>query len=93
MSLSHVILDLKSSPEIEREIENALMNSGIQFNKEQISEYNHKLYLPPYYWAISIAVHIIRSKIDSLEGDFKLPDGKTFDLTLDGIEGVEKSFN
>ena len=92
MSLPNAILNLECNPDTEREIVKALLNSGIKFNKESLSENNYKFYLPPYYSVISIVIQIIKSKVGALEGTFILPNGKTFDVTLEGIKEIEKDF-
>lgn len=90
MSIQNVILNLKCTPSIEKEIEKAFINSGVQIRKEQLTENSYKIYFPSYYWSLSLALHIISSKIDELEGFFEFSDGKKYDLTSEGVKQFER---
>jgi DNA-binding PadR family transcriptional regulator len=79
-------LTLSCESEIEKDIENALMNSGLQFTKEEIKEpvEGYIIYLPSVIGAFSVALHILESKKDVIKGSIELPNGKRYELTEDG---------
>lgn len=86
MSQVPIKITLICEPVVERDIENALMNSGLQFTKEEIKEpvEGYVIYIPSIIGAFSVALHILDSKKDVIKGSIELSDGKRFELTEDG---------
>jgi len=88
MSQRAIKITLICEPAIEAEIENALVNSGIQFTKEEVKKPTgaHIIYIPEAIWALSIALHILEAKKDVVKGNVELSDGKKYELTEEGKE-------
>lgn len=86
MSQLGIKITLICNKNIEKDIENALANSGIQFSKEEVKEPTEKyhIYLPDAIWALSVALHILETKKDVIEGEVELPDGRKYELTEEG---------
>lgn len=76
----------------ENDIENALINSGIQFNKEEVKEPT-KAYvfrIPNVTGAIFHALHILEAKKDVVKGNIELSDGTKYELTQEGISQLNE---
>jgi len=86
MSQRAIKITLICEPEIEKDIENALANSGVQFTKEEIKKPREAyiLYIPELIGTLSIALHILEAKKDVVEGNIELMDGKKYELTQEG---------
>jgi len=86
MSQRATKITLICEPAIEAEIENALANSGIQFTKEEVKKpiEAHIIYIPEAIWALSVALHILEAKKDSVKGNIELTDGRKYELTQEG---------
>lgn len=64
MSQRAIKITLICEPEIEKDIENALANSGIQFTKEEVKKPigAHIIYIPEAIWALSATLHVLEAK-------------------------------
>lgn len=73
-------------PDIVKDIENAFLNSGIEFRKEEIEEPTKAclFYIPDALWSLSVALHILEAKKDVVKGNIELVDGKRFELSEKG---------
>lgn len=86
MSQNPIKITLICEPDTEKDIENALFNSGIQFTKEEVktpTEAYH-IYIPAAIWSISVALHIFEARKDDVKGKVELPDGRQFKLDDEG---------
>lgn len=88
MSQRAIKITLICEPKIEKDIENALANSGIQFTKEEVKKpiEAHIIYVPEAIWALSVTLHILEAKKDAVKGSIELADGKRYELTQEGRE-------
>lgn len=88
MSEGAIKITLICDLNIEKDIENALYNSGIQFTKEEIKKpiEAHVFYIPNVVPAISVALHILEAKKDVVKGNIELLDGTKYELTQEGID-------
>lgn len=86
MSQRAIKITLICEPAIEAEIENALANSGIQFTKEEVKKPigTHIIYMPAAIWVLSVALHILEARKDSVKGNIELADGTKYELTQEG---------
>lgn len=86
MSQTAIKITLICEPEIEKDIENALANSGIQFTKEEVKKpiEAHILYIPDVIGVLSVLLHILEAKKDVVKGNVELADGKKYELTQEG---------
>lgn len=86
MSQRAIRITLICEPAIEAEIENALANSGIQFTKEGVKKPKeaHIIHIPATILVLSVALHILEAKKDSVKGDIELADGTKYELTEEG---------
>ena len=86
MSQLAVKITLFCEPDIEKDIETALMNSGIRFTKEEIKEpvQGYCIFIPDAIWSLSVALHILESKKDVIKGNIALSDGKKYEFTDEG---------
>jgi hypothetical protein len=76
----------------EQDIENALINSGIQFNKEEVKEPT-KAYvfrIPNVTGVIFHVLHILEAKKDVIKGNIELADGTKYELTQEGISQLNE---
>ena len=92
MSQNPIKITLICEPDVEKEIENALFNSGIQFTKEEVktpTEAYH-IYIPDAIWSLSVALHILESKKDDVKGNVELPDDRKFELDDEGRAKLEE---
>lgn len=92
MSQTAMKLTLICELSIEKEIENAFINSGIEFRREDIKEpiEAHIFYIPNAIWALSVALHILEARKDVVNGNLELSDGKKYELTQEGREQLNK---
>lgn len=86
MSQTAIKITLVCEPDIEKDVETALVNSGIQFTKEEISEPTEAtcIYIPNNIPSLSVALHILETKGDVVDGNIELPDGREYELTQEG---------
>jgi hypothetical protein len=92
MSQTVTKITLICDENIENDIENALINSGIQFNKEEVKEPT-KAYvfrIPKVTGAIFHVLHILEAKKDVVKGDIELADGTKYELTQEGISQLNE---
>ena len=87
MSQGAIKITLICDANTEKDIENALINSGIQLTKEEVKEpiEAHVFYIPNLLPVISVALHILEAKKDVIKGDIELSDGTKYELTQEGI--------
>ena len=87
MSQSTTKITLICEPKIETDIETALVNSGIQFRKEEVKEpiATYVLHIPEAIMTLSVILHVLENKKDFLKGSIELSSGKVFELTQEGI--------
>lgn len=86
MSQNPIKITLTCEPDVEKDVENAFFNSGIQFTKEEVktpTEAYH-IYIPEAIWSLSVALHILEAKKDDVKGNVELPDGRKFELDDEG---------
>jgi hypothetical protein len=86
MSQGTIKITLICDTNVEKDIENALSNSGVQFTKEEVKKplEAHIFYIPNVIWAISVALHILEAKKDVVTGNIELSDGTKYELTQEG---------
>lgn len=86
MSQPAIKIALFCEPDIEKDIETALMNSGIKFTKEEIKEpvQGYSIFIPDAIWSLSVVLHILESKKDVIKGNIALSDGKEYEFTDEG---------
>ena len=90
MSQNPIKITLICELEIEKDIENALFNSGIQFTKEEVEKPKaYHIYIPDALWSLSVALHILEAKKDDVKGNVELPDGRKFELDDEGRTKLE----
>ena len=92
MSQNPIKITLICEPNVEKEIENALFNSGIQFTREEVktpTEAYH-IYIPDAIWSLSVALHILESKKDDVTGNVEFPDDRKFELDDEGRAKLEE---
>jgi hypothetical protein len=87
MSQGAIKITLICDANTEKDIENALINSGIQLTKEEVKKpiEAHVFYIPNLLPVISVALHILEAKKDVIKGDIELSDGTKYELTQEGI--------
>ena len=73
-------------PRIEKDIEAALTNSGIQFRTGRVEEpvEGYSIYIPDAIPCLSVALHILEARKDEIEGSIDFPDGTRYELTDEG---------
>lgn len=91
MAFPAITLTFTCEPETQQRIETALLNSGVQFSKTQSETGEYRLFLPTPYWVLSVALHILQAYKEEIEGDIKLPDGRTFYINPKGIEELQQT--
>jgi hypothetical protein len=87
MSQGAIKITLICDANTQKDIENALINSGIQLTKEEVKEpiEAHVYYIPNLLPVISVALHILEAKKDVIKGNIELIDGTKYELTQEEI--------
>jgi len=85
-------ITLICEPNVEADFENALVNSGIQFTKEEVKEpiVAYVLHIPEAIMTLSVTLHVLENKKDVLKGKIELSDGKVFELTQEGRDQLNQ---
>jgi len=91
MSQEDVKITLICDANVERDIENALTNSGYQPFVEELKEpiEAYLFHIPNLLPAVSVALHILNAKKDVIKGDIELPDGTKYELTEEGLSKLK----
>jgi hypothetical protein len=86
MSQLAIKIILFCEPDIEKDIETALINSVIRFTKEEIKEpvQGYCIFIPDAIWSLSVVLHILESNKDVIKGKIALSDGKEYEFTDEG---------
>ena len=79
-------ITLICEPNVEADFETALVNSGIQFTKEEVKEpiTAYVFHIPEAIMTLSVILHALENKKDVLKGTVELSDGKKLELNQEG---------
>ena len=92
MPQEDVKITLICDASVEEDIENALTNSGINFNKEKVKKPTEAyiIHLPNVLSFIFHILHILELKRDVVKGSIELADGTKYELTQEGISQLNE---
>ena len=86
MSQATIKITLVCEPDVETDIENAMLNSGVQFSKVSSKEpKTYVLYVPDHVMVASLILHVLESKKEDVKGNIEFANGQVIEINEEGI--------